>query len=556
MTLYKFQHFVCLTAFVIIGIHANAQVKDSLIKDNQVDVIKNFKPTLSEAIKIPVNPNPEKPSYEKQDFSYQVPAQAYTVAPNIYTIKPLSMGTMLLPKLKGNYVKLGFGNYFMPLGEVYLNTVRNKEYQAGVFVKHISANGDQDYNNFGQSTALGYAKKFMEKGILGTEFYYHRNRVNLYGSPNNEIKLPEDPTLIYNLFDGKVNYQNYAKDSADLVYRVDFNYYHFNNKDLFQENDAQVKAIIQQKSGSIPFELQTAFRLNNNKIVLADDSKLNYQRIYFDLNPQLFMKGEEYYLQGGFNSTISSDSAGGKFHFYPKAEGGFTLMPKKLAVFAGLTGQLKPNTYRSINSENPFVTQLALNNTSHKIEVYGGFKGELGNQTSYLISSSSSRIENLVTYTTDSAKANQILTYDAGNAKLTTLAVEVNHQWNEKFRIGFLGKINSYKMDKLSKAFSLPQFETKLSLNYNMSDKFLVKLDLFYWGERDGRVDVPSAITPVYYETKMDPFVDLNIGVDYRYSKNLSAFIQLNNLANNRYDRFVNYPVYGINILGGFTFTF
>jgi outer membrane receptor protein involved in Fe transport len=69
-------------------------------------------------------------------------------------------------------------------------------------------------------------------------------------------------------------------------------------------------------------------------------------------------------------------------------------------------------------------------------------------------------------------------------------------------------------------------------------------------------VDVPSAITPVYYETKMDPFVDLNIGVDYRYSKNLSAFIQLNNLANNRYDRFVNYPVYGINILGGFTFTF
>jgi outer membrane receptor protein involved in Fe transport len=54
----------------------------------------------------------------------------------------------------------------------------------------------------------------------------------------------------------------------------------------------------------------------------------------------------------------------------------------------------------------------------------------------------------------------------------------------------------------------------------------------------------------------MDPFVDLNIGVDYRYSKNLSAFIQLNNLANNRYDRFVNYPVYGINILGGFTFTF
>jgi outer membrane receptor protein involved in Fe transport len=55
---------------------------------------------------------------------------------------------------------------------------------------------------------------------------------------------------------------------------------------------------------------------------------------------------------------------------------------------------------------------------------------------------------------------------------------------------------------------------------------------------------------------KLDPFVDLNLGIDYRYSKQLSAFIQVNNIANGRYNRFVNYPVYGIIFMGGFTFTF
>ena len=173
-----------------------------------------------------------------------------------------------------------------------------------------------------------------------------------------------------------------------------------------------------------------------------------------------------------------------------------------------------------------------------------------------MVSSSSSRIENLVTYTVDSSKANQILTYDSGNSKITTLNVEINYQLNDKFRVGLLNKINSYKMDKLANAYSLPQFESKLNLTYNIGDKFLVKLDLFYWGERTGRIDAKGLLNSNYYEVKMDPFVDLNFGVDYRYSKNLSAFIQFNNMANNKYNRFVNYPVYGINILGGFAFTF
>jgi hypothetical protein len=44
--------------------------------------------------------------------------------------------------------------------------------------------------------------------------------------------------------------------------------------------------------------------------------------------------------------------------------------------------------------------------------------------------------------------------------------------------------------------------------------------------------------------------------VEYRYSKRISAFIQLNNIASQRYQRWYNYPVQPIQVMGGVTARF
>ncbi|OYU95035.1 MAG: hypothetical protein CFE21_12055 [Bacteroidetes bacterium B1(2017)] len=551
--------FLLLVGTLLCLDNLNAQQKDTTIENNNVLVTKVFKPQLSEAIRIPVNPNPEKPEFVKPVFNYDIPNQQYSVQPTIYTIKPLSVGTMLLPKLKNNYAKIGYGNYNTPLVEFYLNSVRNKQYQAGLFVKHLSAIGDADYNKFSNNLAYGYVKKFLAKGAVGVDAFFYRNSVNLYGSPNDQLKLSKDPSLVYFLYDLKTNYQNYQTDSNGLVYKLDANYYNYTSNGSFNENDVALKARIAKQTSSIPFELVTGLRLNNNSIHSStSDIWLNYQRIFFDLNPQVFMTGTDFYLKGGFNSTISSDSAGAKFHFFPKAEGGYSIINNKLVVYAGLKGGLNPNTYRSITTENPFVNEFSLLNTIQRVEVYGGLKGELGPQTNFQITASSAAVENLLCFSKDSSSGHQIALYDLnGSAKLTTLSLAIQHQWNEKFRIGIITNVFGYQLKSLAKAYSLPQFETKLNSTYNIGDKFLLKLDLIYWGERTGRVDSKRTDgTFVSTDYKMNPFVDLNFGIDYRYSKNLSAFLNFNNIANNRYQRYYALPVYGINILGGFTFTF
>ena len=49
---------------------------------------------------------------------------------------------------------------------------------------------------------------------------------------------------------------------------------------------------------------------------------------------------------------------------------------------------------------------------------------------------------------------------------------------------------------------------------------------------------------------------DLNAGAEFRITKNFNLWVQLNNIFNNKYERWHQYEVYGFNILGGITYSF
>ncbi len=86
-----------------------------------------------------------------------------------------------------------------------------------------------------------------------------------------------------------------------------------------------------------------------------------------------------------------------------------------------------------------------------------------------------------------------------------------------------------------------------------MGDKFLWKASVYTMNKRESGVEVaPNTITT----KQLKGFVDMNIGLDYRYTKNISLFVNLNNLTNNQYQRWVNLPVYGFNVMGGLTVSF
>ena len=55
---------------------------------------------------------------------------------------------------------------------------------------------------------------------------------------------------------------------------------------------------------------------------------------------------------------------------------------------------------------------------------------------------------------------------------------------------------------------------------------------------------------------KFDPGSDLSAGAEFKINKQFTAWIDVNNIFNNKYERWHRYEVYGLNVLGGIRFDF
>lgn len=541
-----------ISLIVLNGICMNAFAqKDSL--DDGLTVNIKYVPTLSESIKIPVNPNPEQPTSVKPTFTYKIPDLNTPTTPTIYTIKPISLGNVLLPKLSNNYFRFGFGNYTTPLAEGYINSVRNKTWNNGIFFKHLSSQGDKAFQNFSNNTIAAHSKRFFERSILSTSALYHRNVVYNYGF--SDLLKPKEDTLknIYNLFDLNISLENLKNDTVSLAYKFDLNYYfQSNNYDLVEHN-FKLAGILAKTISNMPFTLYTGINSISN---ISNSNTL--QRTAFIFNPRINLEDETYYIKAGFNYTYFTDSLDNTNpnHFYPVGEAAYHVIPKALTVLAGINGNYNINTFRSINAENPFVRNYSFKNTNNKFEMYAGLKGHIAKGLNYSLQGSIANISNMLFYVGDSSGKQRII-YDEGTITLTTFTADISYQVGDKWRLGLISKLYSYSMAQLQYAYSRPSSEVKLNSTFNIGDKFLLRADVFYVGERKGGTyDRTNGNKVDVYELKLDPFVDMNIGLDYRYNKNVSVFFNFNNMAAARYMRFANLDVYGFNAIGGLTLTF
>ncbi|HMG15374.1 MAG TPA: hypothetical protein VK590_08015, partial [Saprospiraceae bacterium] len=119
--------------------------------------------------------------------------------------------------------------------------------------------------------------------------------------------------------------------------------------------------------------------------------------------------------------------------------------------------------------------------------------------------------------------------------------------------LSFTGNVgyNIYTPDKQKEAWHLPSLEANFGAVLNaLNDKMRIKAELY----------VADAGKYKVYESQkaenLNMLLDLSFEVAYRFSEKFGVFFQLNNLPNNKYQRWYNTPTYGLNVLGGLTARF
>ena len=86
-------------------------------------------------------------------------------------------------------------------------------------------------------------------------------------------------------------------------------------------------------------------------------------------------------------------------------------------------------------------------------------------------------------------------------------------------------------------------------LRYQAIKDLLLKADVFFW-------DGAHYKTKTIQTGKLDPAFDLNAGAEFSFLPQWKAWLQFNNVFNNKYERWKQYPVLGFNMLIGVVYSF
>ena len=127
---------------------------------------------------------------------------------------------------------------------------------------------------------------------------------------------------------------------------------------------------------------------------------------------------------------------------------------------------------------------------------------------------------------------------------------ELSYLYGEQFQATVSLNTNRYlNIKDEPKAWGLLPAELKANLKWEAFKEFWAKLDLFAF--QGAQYRAPNGVA----FTGPNGF-DMNAGVEFRILKQLNLWFQMNNIFNDKYERWHQYQVYGFNFLGGIVFSF
>ena len=131
---------------------------------------------------------------------------------------------------------------------------------------------------------------------------------------------------------------------------------------------------------------------------------------------------------------------------------------------------------------------------------------------------------------------------------------------DEGWDVGLSGNIFSYDAENEDEAWHLPSYEFTANVSYNLYDKFIAGVTLNLVGNRQVKSLWPVPDQELqdggYYKVELDPYLDLGLSIEYRYTSRLSLFVEANNLTATKYDIYYRFPAQRAFVLGGAKYSF
>ncbi len=543
-----------------------------------------FNPVIADVHKIDLRPTPYDTILPVAPISYQMLTVKGEVPARVDSIEAAKLNIQLAQqKLYKGFVKAGFGLYTTPLFEVYYDQTRNRKNAYGLHFKHLSSNGgikDVGPSDYSFNNVDAFYSAYLKHHEVTGKVIYDRRRISYYGydpSIPTEVPIPlnsdhDELRQIYNDIGFAARLKSLYKDSTKVAHDVGLEVHHYWNLASTTETNVTLDAKLKMDQGA---ETYGGNILIDNNAYRAHASTsiadILTNGTMIGLEPFVSTGGDKYNVRVGAGMFLDAQGKS-TFHFFPQAYADYHLFEEILVPYVGVDGRRVRNSFRSLTRENPFLDSSPnLTNSSLMYDIYGGLRGSFSSDVGFDVRVSKSRMKDRPLYVKaapysvidvfDPVHLNPRFDVIYDEVDQLDLSGEINYSHGERVNVSGRIDVLTYSQEHEAEAWNLPPYRLTLAANYNFQDKLRVKVEAMFIGARKAAVWIPDTIpwseqAPQKQSVDLKGYVDLHLGLEYRYTKRLSVFFDVSNLSASKYERWYRYPVQRTLFLGGATFAF
>ena len=292
----------------------------------------------------------------------------------------------------------------------------------------------------------------------------------------------------------------------------------------------------------------------------TEDLKYDLNRNYFSLRPEGHYEYGDFHFSAGVVLVSDNDSvAEGKqgIRIFPVLKSTYQVS-ENLLVNAAISGDVQRNTYRSFVQENPFLGPSdQLLNTVTSFEFAAGVEGLASDKLVYRAGLAVRRQSNLHFFVNSFADTARFeLVYDK-QATVLQFNSDVELSVSEKYKVTAQFDFFHYNLSTLQNAWHRPTWAASMNHRIAPFKNLSLQANLQVLGGLKARGMGQIDTLPTQAEVvKLPVVVDVQVSLEYQINSRFAVFANGANLLNRNNLRWMNYPVRGIQGVGGLSFKF
>lgn len=539
---------------ITLSLSMNSNAQNDTSKSTSVTIISNYKPALISVAKINFSAAAYPSDTNKIIKPYFVPAQNLGISYKPGTLQPLSIQRDLneVKKENFNYLKVGYGLLKTPFLDAGFSYNKLKNIYLNSFIDYISSTGKIENQKYSALNWKGTGNFQFKKNELSNTISYHRNQFYLYGYNHDSIYFDKkEINQLYQNINFNTSFKNTSANKLNLQYQPTL----FLN--LFSANDSLKETIVNISiPATLPIYKSLFFELEGradmsfikNEYLFKTDSA-NYQNNIYNLKSTLQFDKKYINIVAGAKVIYQNN----KLSIIPLLNVELPIAKKSIIIEAEINGEITKNNYSNLVAINPYLNlnQKLLNTISRSYG--GGFRTNVSKNISFRVNASLIKSDHYLFFINDTSTVRSMNRFNlSSDEKINNFRIsgELQYTLTNKLTINSKMILNGYEgMKNNARAWNTLPFESTSSLTWNPLKKLTITSELYLFA-------VGHYLDYKNIDKSLSGGTDFNVGGSFKFNPHWSAFINVNNIFGQKYERWHNYPVYGLNGIGGFKVNF